>query len=128
MAEAAELRILIGELMDQYLKAMREGGELQYKAWVYMNEAEAASDSYVEMRAEFRARAGNDGHGNATNDFKFSKFKEAEAAGKDNAWYNQRATMMAGMAAMSFSRATALMADLARTEAKLARLTGSSVG
>lgn len=114
-----DLRNTIASLWVQYTEEMMTGRQLQERAWLMMNEAEGASDGYVEMRAEFRQRAGNDGHGNATNDYKYSQFKDAQTAGKDNAWYMTRSQMFAAMASMHFNKAAAIMANIARTEAQL---------
>ena len=106
----------IEQLYAIYRKEMAYGNQFIHLAWQMRNEAEGASDGYVEMRADFRRRAGNDGHGNATNDYKYSQFKEAQTAGKDNAWYMTRAQMNAAMAQMHFAKASAIQAEIHRLQ------------
>lgn len=114
-----ETEARIRELHAVYRAEMQYGTQFQTRAWEHYNEAEGASDGYVEMRGDFRQRAGNDGHGNATNDYKYGQYKEAQAAAKDNAWYMTRAQTCAQMAAMHFAKAAAIQADILRLQANM---------
>lgn len=109
-------RTKITNLHAIYRLEMKQGTELQAIAWKHHKEAELASDDYVAMRAEFRSRAGNDGHGDATNDYKYSQYKEPQTAGKDNAWYMTRAQTAAQLATMHFAKAAAVQAEILRLQ------------
>lgn len=104
----------VSRLHEIYRQEMEYGNQFVLLAWQMRNEAEGASDGYVEMRGDFRKRAGNDGHGHATNDYKFSQYRDAQAAGRDNAWYMTRAQMNAAMAQMHFAKAAAIQAEIHR--------------
>lgn len=107
------------QLWAEYKACMQRGTEYQRKATAMHNESEPAAESYVEMRKDFRARSGNDGYGDATNDYKYSQYSDAKKAVGDNQWYMQRAIMFAGLAQMEFAKAAALMQNIVRIEAKL---------
>jgi hypothetical protein len=111
-AEARQGRI--AQLHEIYRQEMALGRQFQDRAWQMRNEAEAASDGYVDMRGQYRDRVADDGFGNATNDYRYSQYSEAQKAGKDNAWYMIRAQMDAQMATMHFAKASAIQAEIHR--------------
>lgn len=115
LAKSRDLKArTLSALHEMYRLEIKQGTDLQATAWKHWKDAEQAAKDYVAMRAEFRSRAGNDGHGDATNDYKYSQYKEPQTAGKDNAWYMTRAQTAALLATMHFTKASAIQAEIHR--------------
>lgn len=111
------------ELMKLYRESMVRGTQYQRQATAMHNESEPAAAGYAEMKKDFRSRDNwRTAHGQNAQDYTFSQMKAAQDAGKDNQWYMLRATMFSNLATMEFGRATALMQNILRMDAILARM------
>jgi hypothetical protein len=91
---------------------MANGDKLQAKAAEMRAIADQASEDYVSMRFELRSRHGYDGYGHKITDARYGSMAAAKEAVGDNQWYMQRAQTYSAEAAMYYTKAQAIMANI----------------